>query len=219
MWHVHSGVFERERWVSGWLGGRGGRRWRECENSTTLPHCAFLPDAVPLTSPPPLSLHTLGVACLACRHGCLLGWQRGGCGSGVFRGGGGQLTDICSAETKGRRAPGIGGWGVGGIGKRLAGYSRGGGAGSRRWMALTESRLLKQHDISWNESPHTHEHTLLATHTRLCFHAHKLALGRPSPALSLPSTWLLLTSHFKFPQSRHVRHGIARSKGFSSAVD
>lgn len=48
--------------------------------------------------------------------------------------------------------------GAGGVGTRLAGYSRGGGAGSRRWMALTGKRLLKQHDISWNES--THQHTL-----------------------------------------------------------
>lgn len=75
------------------------------------------------------------------------------------------MSDICSAETRGRRAPGIGGCGVGGVGTRLAGYSRGGGAGSRRWMALTENRLLKQHDISWNESTHTHTHTHSWQHT------------------------------------------------------
>lgn len=34
---------------------------------------------------------------------------------------------------QGRRAPGISGCGVG---MRMAGYSRGGRAGSRRWMAL-----------------------------------------------------------------------------------
>lgn len=88
------------------------------------------------------------------------GWLWGDGGGGVFRGGGGQLSDICSAETRGRQALGIGGGNVGGVGTRLAGYSRGGGGGSRRWMALTENRLLKQHDISWNEStPHTHTHT------------------------------------------------------------
>lgn len=76
--------------------------------------------------------------------------------------------------------------GVGGVGTRLAGYSRGGGAGSRRWMALTGNRLLKQHDISWNESTHTHTHTHTSgTHPR--FHAHKLAFHPLSPALSLPS--------------------------------
>lgn len=73
-------VFVRKRWVA-W--GHGGRRWRECEKSTTLPHCAFLPATHPSPSPalavlsirlPPLSIRTSGVACLARRHGCLLGW-------------------------------------------------------------------------------------------------------------------------------------------------
>lgn len=44
--------------------------------------------AVPSICPPPLSLHTSGVACLARWYGCLLGWWRdgGGGGGGVFRG-------------------------------------------------------------------------------------------------------------------------------------
>lgn len=105
----------------------------------------------------------------------------------------------------GRQAPGISGCGVGGVGTRLAGYSRGGGAGSRRWMALTENRLLKQHDISWNESTHAHTHIRTNTHFFLAklvrFHAHKLAL-HPSPrSVTSPSTRLSSTSHFRFPQS------------------
>lgn len=87
------------------------------------------------------------------------------------------MSDICSAETRGQAGSGISGCGVGGVGTRLAGYSRGGGAGSRRWMALTESRLLKQHDISWNESTHAHTHT----HT----HKHPLFFGK---ACALPCT-------------------------------
>ncbi|KAK2917427.1 hypothetical protein Q8A73_004173 [Channa argus] len=94
------------------------------------------------------------------------------------KGGGGQLSDICSAEMRGRRAPGIGGCRVRGVGTRLAGYSRGGGSGSRRWMALTENRLLKQHDISWNESAHTHANThswqRTAVYAFLCAHWHSV---------------------------------------------
>lgn len=79
-------VFARERWVA-W--GHEGRRRRECEKSTTLPRCAFLPATHPYTSPAPPScrcarhpslFHTSGVACLAGRHGCLLGWRMGGSG-------------------------------------------------------------------------------------------------------------------------------------------
>lgn len=89
------------------------------------------------------------------------------------------MSDICSAETRGRRAPGIGGCGVGGVGTRLAGYSRGGGAGSRRRMALTENRLLKQHDISWNESTentHSWRHTPVYASVHTNWHAAILLL-------------------------------------------
>lgn len=68
------------------------------------------------------------------------------------KGGGGQLSDICSAETRGQ----AGSWPRS---RRrwheAARVQQGRRAGSRRWMALTENRLLKQHDISWNESTHT----------------------------------------------------------------
>lgn len=59
----------------------------------------------------------------------------------------------------------LAGGSVGGIGMRLAGYSRSGVVSSRRWMALTGKRLLKQHDISWNESDDTNTPTRLWTGT------------------------------------------------------
>lgn len=86
----------------------------------------------------------------------------------------------------GRRAPGIGGCSVGGVGTRLAGCSR-------RCAALAENRLLKQHDISRNESPPPpHIYTLLA----------KLHPPPPPPPPSRhasPSSLLDGSSHFRFP--------------------
>lgn len=96
----------------------------------------------------------------------------------------------------GRRAPGIGGRGVGGVGARLA-SRRGGGTGSRRWMALTENRLLKQHDISWNGGSHTHTNMhSWQTHTHPCFPCHSalLLLLRHFPLLDYPSTPALQVS-------------------------
>ena len=67
---------------------------------------------------------------------------------------------------------------------------------------------------------HTHKYALLAnTHTHPCFpctncHSALLLLLRHFPLLDCSST-----PHFKFPQSRHVQHGIAAQRRFSSAVD
>lgn len=88
----------------------------------------------------------------------------------------------------------LAGSGVGGVDTR---YSRGGVVGSRRWIALTANRLLKQHDISWNESADTHKYTLLETHT-----------GTP-PSFSGSVGSLFPTLRCRFPQSRLVRHRIA----------
>lgn len=127
------------------------------------------------------------------------------------------MSDICSAETRGQAGSGISGCGVGGVGTRLAGYSRGGGAGSRRWMALTENRLLKQHDISWNESTHAHTHIRTNTHffwQSLCASMHTnwhsillLVLSRPPLFACLPPH----TSGFlkAFPCPAHTRRSVS----------
>lgn len=98
----------------------------------------------------------------------------------------------------------LAGGGVGGVGTRLAGYSRGGVVGSRRWMALTESRLLKQHDISWNESTDTQ------------IHPPRLWTGTP-PSFSCSVTSLYLTiSHLTLQVSSKppCPAQICRSKAF-----
>lgn len=127
------------------------------------------------------------------------------------------MSDICSAETKGRRAPGFGGCSVGGVGMRLAGYSRGGGAGSRRWMALTENRLLKQHDISWNESTHTHIHSPGNTRSSMlpCTQTGTLS-SFPCSVLSLYLTISHLTLQVFSKPPCPAQH--CHSKAFSSAV-
>lgn len=117
----------------------------------------------------------------------------GGSGGEVFRGGGGggQLSDICSAETRGQagswhwRPRCWRRW-------REAGSRRGGGTGSRRWMALTENRLLKQHDISWNGGSHTHTNMhSWQTHTPI--HAFRAQTATP-PSFSCSVTSLYLTA-------------------------
>lgn len=101
----------RERWVAQ---GQAAEGVRKIGSKPML----CLP-----TLPP--SLHTSGVACLARRHGCLLGWRRVGVAE-FLGGGGGHLSDICSAETRGRRAIGTGGRSVESIGTRLAPAAGGG---------------------------------------------------------------------------------------------
>lgn len=160
-------------------GGGGSAKNRQCS------HAAY--------PPPPLSLHTLGVACLARQRCCLLGWTRD-VGEGGFREvEGSWVTCALLRRGAGRQALGIE---VGGVGTRLAGYSR-------RWMALTGNRLLKQHDISWNEGPHPHPPLPSTVPPSDKPHPPSVALPPPSFTLShlTPSCPAQMCSSMAFPSA------------------
>lgn len=81
MWHVRS-VCKGEVGGVGARGGGDGGSAKNLQRSHAVHSC--LPPTPP-PSPalavlsirlPPLSIRTSGVACLASRHGCLLGWRR-----------------------------------------------------------------------------------------------------------------------------------------------
>lgn len=203
--------------VNGWVGGSGaeGCVWRcvcvcvfwESEKKVPCSRALHSPSSAPshqCPHHPPLSSH-VGCRLLGSPPPLPARVARGGGGSFYlfFSGWGWRAFWVISVLLRrgGRRAPGTVGRSIGGVGTRLAGYSRGGGEGSRRWMASTANRLHEQHDISWNESTHTH--TQIHT-TGAQAYTHK-------PQHLSPSYFQDFSTGACPPQN-------CRSKAFSSAV-